>query len=1101
MSTSKNVLLTTSSAPSQSPFSTTEKRPPLGIGFLISVLKNAGHSVFFIDNYLSPSNYLETDYLQRNSIDFVGIYANTICFRDTLRMIYRLDYFRKSGLWNGKIIVGGPHTTVSLETIPACVDYIVQGEGEEAILDIIDGKVKSKLVSYPRIQNLDTLPMPAWDYFIHQQYNWEIEFIQDKPIFTMNTSRGCPFECTFCSVGSIWGRKYTYFSAERIVSDIEYVIDHYGAKGIYFREDNFTCNRKRLVKFCNLLIEKGINIPWVCESRVNTLDRDLITLMQHAGVRGFYFGVESGSQRILDFLKKGITLEQTRETFKLCHEYDIKTAASIIVKVPTETDDDLRLTMELLDEIKPTVTWFNVFVGIPNSELYQYSIDNKLYEFIDDRGLLYFEGHNDSVKKFYNNSWNAQIPVTQNKPDISVIMSVYNDITYLDSAIQSILSQTFQNFELIIVNDGSTDGTQDILHAYRDPRIIILENLVNIGLTRSLNMALSCAKGKYIARMDSDDISLPHRFESQFEFLENHPDHALLGSSYYQINTLGEVEKLIQLKTDHDEIVIELKTANHFGHGTVMFRKDIVTQLGGYNERYKYAQDYDLWLRISENYLVGNLNEPLYYWRLTDGSISSVKATEQKYFADLAKTEAVVRSNNKPTVSVIVPTYNRPDTLAKALSSIINQTFQDFEIIVVNDAGEDVHAIVEEYNSKNNIIYISHEDNKGLAATRNTGILSARGKYIAYLDDDDIFYTDHLETLFNFLESNNDFQVAYTDANYSHQVEVGKQYIEINREVKYSFDFDYERILYENFVPIICIMHRKSCLNNSGNFDSSLRRLEDWDLLIRLSRKSKFAHIKNNTCEVSWRSDGTSMTNMDNGAFPFAYINISYKYKDYMKGETLKKRNANVFHELRIVRDILSEGLLFNHKDSYKSLGFNNLTFITQQFAFLKRQYSEDFQKLFLEILGLLFAYNDNYSSYSQITSQLAVIEEVERQAQASQLAEREQVLEKLKGNLAERDQIAQKLTGDLAERDQAVQRLTGDVAERDQAHSKELQRMNAKQSRLEQEYNTQVSLNAKLEQSLNFANHEIVDYYNSTSWKMTRPFRWISKRLMGRNA
>ena len=151
MQAKKRILLTTSAAPSQSPFSTSEKRPPLGIGYLISVLRNAGHEVFFIDTYLSPSQFLETDYLQRNRIDFVGIYANTICFRDTLRMVFKLDYLRHSKEWKGKIIVGGPHTAVAPETIPFFVDFVVQGEGERAILDIVEGKINTRMVRYPTI--------------------------------------------------------------------------------------------------------------------------------------------------------------------------------------------------------------------------------------------------------------------------------------------------------------------------------------------------------------------------------------------------------------------------------------------------------------------------------------------------------------------------------------------------------------------------------------------------------------------------------------------------------------------------------------------------------------------------------------------------------------------------------------------------------------------------------------------------------------------------------------------------------------------------------------------------------------------------------------
>jgi SAM-dependent methyltransferase len=124
-----NVLLTTSAAPRQSPFSTSEKRPPIGLGFLISVLRDAGHKVFFLDNYLAPGNFLETDYLERHDIDFVGIYANTICFRDTRRMLHKLEYLRQTRRWQGKIMVGGPHTSVALETIPPLWILWCRGKG------------------------------------------------------------------------------------------------------------------------------------------------------------------------------------------------------------------------------------------------------------------------------------------------------------------------------------------------------------------------------------------------------------------------------------------------------------------------------------------------------------------------------------------------------------------------------------------------------------------------------------------------------------------------------------------------------------------------------------------------------------------------------------------------------------------------------------------------------------------------------------------------------------------------------------------------------------------------------------------------------------
>jgi len=211
-----------------------------------------------------------------------------------------------------------------------------------------------------------------------------------------------------------------------------------------------------------------------------------------------------------------------------------------------------------------------------------------------------------------------------------------------------------------------------------------------------------------------------------------------------------------------------------------------------------------------------------------------------------------------PLVSVIVPTYNRPDMLINAVKSILGQTFSNYEIIVVNDGGEDVSELLEP-SGNCKIRYLRHDTNRGLSAARNTGIRAARGKYIAYLDDDDLFYPDHLEVLVNFLEAN-DFHVAYTDAHRAYQERQGSRYITTKKEVPYSFDFDYERILRENFIPVLCVMHRRTCLDTVGFFDETLRSLEDWDLWMRMSRNFHFAHIPLVTCSVSWREDGSTMT-------------------------------------------------------------------------------------------------------------------------------------------------------------------------------------------------------------------------------------------------
>jgi len=397
-----NILFTTSAAPEKSPFFTDEKRPPLGLGSLMSVTRNEGHKIFFVDNYLKPSNFIEEGYLQKNTIDFVGIYASTICYRDTLRMFNEIENLRKKGLWNGKIIVGGPHTSVALNTIPDFVDYVVQGEGERAILEIINGKANKRIIRKGRIKDLDSLAFPPWDIFNKLPYDYSCRWMDIKPVFTMNTSRGCPFNCSFCSVSSIWGKQYTYYSADRIICEVEYLIRNFGAKGIYFREDNFTLDLKRTEEFCEKLIKRKINIHWACETRVDNISEELIRLMSVAGCRAFYLGVESGSQRILNRLNKKITVEQIERTINWCKEYNIRTYCSLIVGVPGETFEDYLLTKRLMDKLKPYTYGFNVFVGIPDSPLYNYALENNLYEYIDDLGLLYLPGYDVKAKFFYS---------------------------------------------------------------------------------------------------------------------------------------------------------------------------------------------------------------------------------------------------------------------------------------------------------------------------------------------------------------------------------------------------------------------------------------------------------------------------------------------------------------------------------------------------------------------------------------------------------------------------------------------------------------------------------------------------------------------------
>ena len=207
-------------------------------------------------------------------------------------------------------------------------------------------------------------------------------------------------------------------------------------------------------------------------------------------------------------------------------------------------------------------------------------------------------------------------------PRVSVVMSVYNGERFLRQAVDSILAQTFTDFEFVVVDDGSTDGTAEILKGYTDPRLRMIRQ-ENIGLIGSLNRAVDIASGEYIARMDADDISLPRRLEQQLEWLESKPGIAVLGTQAAEIDEAGDTLRRHYYPVGSDAIAKALlRGATALCHGTVMFRRACFEKVGGYRRPFEHAEDYDLWLRMIESYDIENLPRVLYLKRLTLDSVS-----------------------------------------------------------------------------------------------------------------------------------------------------------------------------------------------------------------------------------------------------------------------------------------------------------------------------------------------------------------------------------------------------------------------------------------------------------------------------------------------
>lgn len=207
-------------------------------------------------------------------------------------------------------------------------------------------------------------------------------------------------------------------------------------------------------------------------------------------------------------------------------------------------------------------------------------------------------------------------------PEISVLMPVYNAESYLDEAIQSVLNQSFTDFEFIIINDGSTDNSKKIIQSYNDKRIKYIENATNIGLVATLNKGIDICAGRYLARMDADDISLPERLEKLYVFMEKNPEIGLCGTWFETFNKSGHFT-IVKYKPDDFSIRLNHLYAIHVSHGTCIIRLSVLIENNlRFDPEFAHAEDYDLWSRISDYCKMANIQEVLYKVRINEQSVS-----------------------------------------------------------------------------------------------------------------------------------------------------------------------------------------------------------------------------------------------------------------------------------------------------------------------------------------------------------------------------------------------------------------------------------------------------------------------------------------------
>lgn len=361
---------------------------PLGIAYLAaSIIKERGDDVEILDaEALNLSSQEVQKHVSARNYDVIGITMTTPGYFRVIELVKSIHEVS-----DASIHVGGPHPTVMpIETLHDNheIDIAVLGEGEKTIVDVLntierDGDLSEvKGIAYregdkiivtekrPFIKELDTIPMPARHLLPMHLYRPAPSYYKKLPSYAVISARGCPFRCTFCC--SLFGRKLRSHSPERICDEMEYLMDEYGAKEIIFRTDTFTINRNHTVDLCQEIIRRGLHkrIEWTCETRVNVVDKPLLELMRKAGCWEIHYGVETGSQRLLDLIQKDITLEQVKQAFKWTQEAGIAIKAFFMLGLPTETREDSSNTIKFSKQLNPEWAQFTLTTPYPGTKLY-----------------------------------------------------------------------------------------------------------------------------------------------------------------------------------------------------------------------------------------------------------------------------------------------------------------------------------------------------------------------------------------------------------------------------------------------------------------------------------------------------------------------------------------------------------------------------------------------------------------------------------------------------------------------------------------------------------------------------------------------------------
>ncbi|MBI4655339.1 MAG: cobalamin B12-binding domain-containing protein [Elusimicrobia bacterium] len=373
---------------------------PYGMACVASYVMDRGHSVGYLEPNIEGMDFKSYgSYLRSNDFGLVGMSSTTLQINQTIKTF---EFIKKTtpGIVT---VMGGVHASIMpAETLAAtgAIDYLVLGEGEVPFSRLLAGieggadepaagicglafKKNGRVVINPpgpenSLQGSD-FPVPPYNIFPMDKYIAQITYTKRFPSYSVVASRGCPFKCAFCNGSAVLGSKTRYKDTERLITEIISLKEQYGAKGIIFLDSTFTLNKQWVAEFCRRYTEKKVGLPWACNSRVDTVNEQMLRLMKKAGCWEILYGAESWNQKSLDIINKGTTVEQNERTLKMTMALGFYTYASYILCLPGETEADALNTIRRAKDIATPIAMFYLPVPYPKTAL---------YEICRERGML-----------------------------------------------------------------------------------------------------------------------------------------------------------------------------------------------------------------------------------------------------------------------------------------------------------------------------------------------------------------------------------------------------------------------------------------------------------------------------------------------------------------------------------------------------------------------------------------------------------------------------------------------------------------------------------------------------------------------------------------